>query len=186
MIVTGKGVSETVANAARSSLDPEVRQLRVGGKLGGGGESSERLSWTKETHDIAKEFEEKIDFSLLKDFGVAAKANAEMKWIGPIVYSDVSPEPLKYDRSGQGNGYFGILALGPVHLPEYGDSGNKEIKSGEVAYFRESDPVMYRSCGRSRGMESTGLHLQVYHQTHLHQTKLFAFLLPIAYFPKIG
>ena len=66
------------------------------------------------------------------------------------MYSDVLSDPLRYDRSGPGKGVFGVLALGTVQLPEYGDSGRKVINSGEIAYFRESDPVVYSSCGGGR------------------------------------
>jgi hypothetical protein len=59
-------------------------------------------------------------------------------------------QSLKYDRSGPGNGVWGILALGTVQLPEYGDGGSEVIRSGEVAYFRESGRVVYRSCGGAR------------------------------------
>lgn len=74
-----------------------------------------------------------------------------IKWTGPIVYSDVLSDPLKYDTSGTGNGVFGILALGTLKLPEIGGT-SKVIASGAVAYFRESDNVVYRSCEGGRGI----------------------------------
>jgi hypothetical protein len=72
--------------------------------------------------------------------------------VGPIVYSDVLANSLKYDKSGPRNSVVGILALDIVQLPEYGDTSRKEIESGSVAYFRESDRVVYRSCGGRRGV----------------------------------
>jgi hypothetical protein len=59
---------------------------------------------------------------------------------------------LKYNRSGPGKGIIRILVLGTVHLPEYGDSSTREIQSSSAAYFLESDPVVYRLCGGSRGI----------------------------------
>lgn len=57
MIVTGSGITGTLADAARESLDKEVDRLRKGGLLKAGKKTSERLVWTKETHSAAKEFE---------------------------------------------------------------------------------------------------------------------------------
>ena len=70
----------------------------------------------------------------------------------PIIYSNVLRDPLQYDKSGPKEGIIGILALGTVQLPEYGDSRDVEIESGSAAFFLESDSVVYRSCGGSRGI----------------------------------
>merc|ERR1712036_213024 len=77
----------------------------------------------------------------------------DIQWVMPIIYSNVLPDPLKYDKSGPKEGIIGILALGIVQLPEYGDSGEVEIESGSAAFFLESDSVVYRPCG---GFSATG------------------------------
>lgn len=68
------------------------------------------------------------------------------------MYSDAMSPPLKYATAAEGYGILGILALGTLQLPEIGDSGSREIKSGHVAYFRASDSVVYRSCGGGQGI----------------------------------
>jgi len=68
------------------------------------------------------------------------------------VYSDVLSDPLSYASSAPAYGIIGILALGALQLPEIGKSGSESIKSGSVAYFRGSDPIIYRSCGGGRGI----------------------------------
>ena len=92
-----------------------------------------------------------VDLAPLKNLGVTAKQE-HIQWRMPIIYSNVLPDPLKYDKSGPKEGIIGILALGIVQLPEYGDSGEVEIESGSAAFFLESDSVVYRSCGGSRGI----------------------------------
>jgi hypothetical protein len=57
MIVTGSGISGTVADIARASLDKEIDQLQAEERLKAGKKTMERLGWTKETHSAAKEFE---------------------------------------------------------------------------------------------------------------------------------
>jgi hypothetical protein len=79
-------------------------------------------------------------------------AKENIKWTGPIVYHDVLPDPPIYQSIAPGYNVIGILALGTLQLPEIGGSGKKEISSGSVAYFRGSDPVVYRSCGGGRGI----------------------------------
>jgi hypothetical protein len=81
-----------------------------------------------------------------------SSAKGKIKWAGPIVYSDVLSEPLTYQSVAPGYSAIGILALGTLQLPEIGESGRREIESGSVAYFRGSDPVVYRSCGGGRGI----------------------------------
>jgi hypothetical protein len=68
------------------------------------------------------------------------------------VYLDVLFDPLRYQSSAPGYNVIGILALGSLQLPQIGESGTKTISSGSVAYFRGSDPVVYRSCGGGRGI----------------------------------
>ncbi|PVH68177.1 hypothetical protein DL98DRAFT_662289 [Cadophora sp. DSE1049] len=141
MIVTSPGISGSAAENARASLDAQVAQLQADGMLEPGKSSHEKLNWTDETIAAAQEFKTTVDLTPLKDLGIAAKQE-DIQWRIPIVYSDVVSDPLKYDRSGPGKGIIGILALGTVHLPEYGDSGTREIQSGSAAYFLESDPVV--------------------------------------------
>lgn len=69
-----------------------------------------------------------------------------------VLYTDVLSDPLKYSCSAEGYGVLGIIALGTLQLPEIGGNGSEEIRSGTVAYFLESDPVVYRSCGGGRGI----------------------------------
>lgn len=69
-----------------------------------------------------------------------------------MVYSDVLPQPRKYSSPAEKYGVLGIMALGTLQLPEIGDSGSKEIKSGTVAYISGSDSVVYRSCGGGRAI----------------------------------
>merc|ERR1712098_441195 len=75
-----------------------------------------------------------VDLTPLKSLGVDAKQE-DIQWVMPIIYSNVLPDPLKYDKSGPKEGIIGILALGIVQLPEYGDSGEVEIESGSAAFF---------------------------------------------------
>lgn len=69
-----------------------------------------------------------------------------------MVYTDVLSDPFRYSSSAEGYGILGIMALGTLQLPEIGNNGSIEIKSGAVAYFLGSDPVVYRSCGGGRGI----------------------------------
>jgi len=151
MIVTSSGISERIAEGARASLDAQVAQLQSEGKLEPGKSSHEKLTWTPETIAAAQEFQKTVDLAPLKNLGVTAKQE-HIQWRMPIIYSNVLPDPLKYDKSGPGKGIIGILALGTVQLPESGDSGEAEIESGSAAFFLESDSVVYRSCGGSRGI----------------------------------
>ena len=73
-------------------------------------------------------------------------------WAGPIVYGDVLTTPVIYQSSGQGYGVIGMLALGDLTLPEVGGSGHTTIRSGSVAYYRDTLPVVYRACGGGRGI----------------------------------
>lgn len=57
MIATGPGISASLAEAARMSLDEAVSHLRDAGKLDAGKKTSERMGWTKETHNAAQELE---------------------------------------------------------------------------------------------------------------------------------
>lgn len=66
--------------------------------------------------------------------------------MGPIVYGDVLPDPLRYPSSALGYGIIGIIALGTLHLPDVGDSRGISISSGSVAYFRDASLVEYKSC----------------------------------------
>jgi len=169
MIVTSSGISESSAERARASLDAQVAQIQAEGKLEPGKSSHEKLTWTPETIAVAQEFQkvslhnaliaspsadrpkQTVDLTPLKSLGVDAKQE-DIQWVMPIIYSNVLPDPLKYDKSGPKEGIIGILALGIVQLPEYGDSGEVEIESGSAAFFLESDSVVYRSCGGSRGI----------------------------------
>merc|ERR1711977_362912 len=151
MIVTSSGISESSAERARASLDAQVAQIQAEGKLEPGKSSHEKLTWTPETIAVAQEFQKTVDLTPLKSLGVDAKQE-DIQWVMPIIYSNVLPDPLKYDKSGPKEGIIGILALGIVQLPEYGDSGEVEIESGSAAFFLESDSVVYRSCGGSRGI----------------------------------
>merc|ERR1712058_186217 len=151
MIVTSSGISESIAERARASLDAQVAQIQAEGKLEPGKSSHEKLTWTPETIAVAQEFQKTVDLTPLKSLGVDAKQE-DIQWVMPIIYSNVLPDPLKYDKSGPKEGIIGILALGIVQLPEYGDSGEVEIESGSAAFFLESDSVVYRSCGGSRGI----------------------------------
>ncbi|TGO43912.1 hypothetical protein BCON_0735g00020 [Botryotinia convoluta] len=154
MIIFGPGVAETVADSARTSLDREIEQLRAEGRLEAGKKTLEGLRWTPETLEAARGFEKNIDLSPLTALGIDTNniAKENIKWTGPVVYADVLLDPLKYSSSAAGGGIFGILALDNFQLPEIGDSGSKKIQSGSVAYFRDSDPVVYRSCGGGRGI----------------------------------
>ncbi|KFY09645.1 hypothetical protein V492_05415 [Pseudogymnoascus sp. VKM F-4246] len=151
----GPGVPQTLADEARRSLDDEVDKLRVDGILEAGKATMERLKWTDVTLKAARDFEKIADFAPPKTLGfpdLPTHAKGNIKWTGPIVYSDVLADPLKYYSSSIPEyGILGILALGSLVLPEIGGS-SMEIESGTVAYFRVSDPVTYRSCGGGRGI----------------------------------
>ncbi|KFY02482.1 hypothetical protein O988_02129 [Pseudogymnoascus sp. VKM F-3808] len=155
MIALGPGVPQSLADGARRSLDDQVDKLRIDGKLEAGKATLERLKWTDLTLKAARDFEEVADFASPQTLGVPdlpTHAKGNIKWTGPIVYSDVSADPRKYSSSSIAEyGILGILALGSLVLPEIGGS-SKEIESGTVAYFRASDPVTYRSCGGGRGI----------------------------------
>ena len=56
MIVTSSGISESIAEDARASLDAQVAQLQAEGKLEPGKSSHEQLTWTPETIAAAREF----------------------------------------------------------------------------------------------------------------------------------
>jgi hypothetical protein len=56
MIVTSSGISGTVAENARASLDAQVAQLQAEGILEPGKSSHEKLKWTPETIAAAQEF----------------------------------------------------------------------------------------------------------------------------------
>ncbi|TGO91200.1 hypothetical protein BPOR_0035g00010 [Botrytis porri] len=159
MIIFGPGVAETVADSARTSLDREIEQLRAEGRLEAGKKTLEGLRWTPGRLKLPEALRryglrKNIDLSPLTALGIDTNniAKEDIKWTGPVVYADVRSDPLKYSSSAAGGGIFGILALGNLPLPEIGDSGSKEIQSGSVAYFRDSDPVVYRSCGGGRGI----------------------------------
>ena len=92
-----------------------------------------------------------VDLSIIKSLGIPNATKENIKWIGPIVYLDVLPDPVKYTVPEE-YGILGILALGTLQLPEIGDAGSKELESGAVAYYLASDPVVYRSCGGGRGI----------------------------------
>ncbi|CZT52685.1 uncharacterized protein RSE6_14040 [Rhynchosporium secalis] len=140
MIFINSGISESVAEDARASLDAQVARLQAEGKLEPGKSSHEQLKWTPETIAAAQAFQTTVDLTPLKNLAVTAKQE-DIQWGMPIIYSDVLPDPLKYDKSGPGKGVIGILALGTVQLPESGDSGEAEIESGSAAFFLESDSV---------------------------------------------
>lgn len=152
MIESGPGIAESLAAAARASLDEQVKKLRAQGRLDAGKSTLEKLEWTTETAQAGQEFKKNVDLALLKTFGVTNRTSEDIKWTGPIVYSDAMSPPLKYATAAEGYGILGILALGTLQLPEIGDSGSREIKSGHVAYFRASDSVVYRSCGGGQGI----------------------------------
>ncbi|KAF7855373.1 hypothetical protein EAF04_010116 [Stromatinia cepivora] len=154
MIVFGPGVAKTAADSACASHDKEISQLRAEGRLEAGKKTMEALKWTPETLQLAHGFAKILDLSPLDALGIASQniSKDKIKWIGPIVYSDVLPNPVIYGSSAAKGGFLGILALGTLKLPEIGDSGAKEIQSGSVAYFRDSDSIVYRSCGGGRGI----------------------------------
>jgi hypothetical protein len=56
MIEFGPGVAESIADAARSSLDEQVQKLRVEGKLDAGTSTIVKLDWTPETAKAGEEF----------------------------------------------------------------------------------------------------------------------------------
>jgi hypothetical protein len=96
-----------------------------------------------------------VNLEPLETLGVTtgqSNMKGNIKWTGPIVYHNVLSEPPTYQHIAPGYKVIGILALGTLQLPEIGESGKKEISSGLVAYFRGSDPVVYRSCGGGRGI----------------------------------
>ncbi|OBT82967.1 hypothetical protein VE02_08462 [Pseudogymnoascus sp. 03VT05] len=102
MIAPGLGIPQTLADEARRSLNDQVDKLRVDGKLEAGKATMERLEWTDVTYKAARDFEEVADFAPPKtlrfpDLPTHAKGN--IKWTGPIVYSDVLADPLKYYSS---------------------------------------------------------------------------------------
>merc|ERR1712000_765162 len=113
MIVTSSGISESIAERARASLDAQVAQIQAEGKLEPGKSSHEKLTWTPETIAVAQEFQKTVDLTPLKSLGVDAKQE-DIQWVMPIIYSNVLPDPLKYDKSGPKEGIIGILALGIV------------------------------------------------------------------------
>lgn len=61
-------------------------------------------------------------------------------------------KPISYSTSNLTVEVIGILAVGPLQLPEVGNSGAMKISSGSVALFRAGLPVVYRSCGGGRGI----------------------------------
>ncbi|KAG9231375.1 hypothetical protein BJ875DRAFT_444153 [Amylocarpus encephaloides] len=156
MILTKtEAITGAVAEAARASLDKEIDRKKAEGKLDAGQRTLEILTWTTETLKAAKDFESSIDlpsFETLEVTPTPSNTKDNIKWVGPIVYGDVLPKPLRYQSSAQGYGIIGILALGSLQLPEVGNSGSKQIQSGSVAYFRDASPVVYRSCGGGRGI----------------------------------
>ncbi|TVY80935.1 hypothetical protein LSUE1_G004522 [Lachnellula suecica] len=156
MIVIGEGINGTIAEDARASLDEVIDQLRAEGRLEAGQETThETLKWTTETIRAAGDFEKTVNLKPLETLGVTTgqgNMKGNIKWTGPIVYHDVLPDPPTYQQIAPGYEVIGILALGTLQLPEIGESGKKEISSGSVAYFRGSDPVVYRSCGGGRGI----------------------------------
>merc|ERR1712230_347833 len=115
-----------------ASLDEQVKKLRAQGRLDAGKSTLEKLEWTTETAQAGQEFKKNVDLALLKTFGVTNRTSEDIKWTGPIVYSDAMSPPLKYATAAEGYGILGILALGTLQLPEIGDSGSREIKSGHV------------------------------------------------------
>lgn len=143
---TSSVINQQVADAAFASLDEEVTRKRAEGVLAAGQCTNEKLSWTTETLNAAKEFEKSIDVTPLKILNVIANKGSDIQWAGPIIYADVLAEPLKYEYTALGYGVVGILALGPLHLPDVGDSRGVSISSGSVAYFRDNLPVVYKSC----------------------------------------
>jgi len=152
MIVTRSGaIPEALAEAARASLDDEVARRRAEGALEAGQRSSVKLEWTTQTAAVVQAFEKTVDVQTIQSLGVTLRNNA-IKWAGPIVYIDVLPEPMRFPSSALGYGIIGILALGPLQLPEIGESGPIQIETGSVAYFRDSSPVVYRACGGGRGI----------------------------------
>ena len=90
-----------------------------------------------------------MDHILIQSIG--GNPAGSIKWACPIVYCDVLPEPMSYPSTALGYGIIGIIALGALDLPEFGDSGPRTIESGSVVYFRDSSPVIYRAC-KGRGI----------------------------------
>lgn len=89
---------------------------------------------------------------MLEKLGVTNRTSDNIKWTGPMVYSDVLPQPKTYKSPADEYGVLGIIALGTLRLPEIGDRGSVEIGSGTVAYITGSDSVVYRSCGGGRAI----------------------------------
>lgn len=56
MIEFGPGVAKPVAEAARASLDEQVKKLKDEGKLDAGKSTVVKLDWTTETAKAGEEF----------------------------------------------------------------------------------------------------------------------------------
>jgi hypothetical protein len=153
IVTKDKAIPKAIADAACQSLDKEIARKTGEGALDAGKMSSVRLEWTKQTQDAVRAFEaERESANLAPIESLGGNPTGSIKWACPIVYSDVSTEPMRFPSSALGYGIIGILALGILHLPEIGESGPTVIESGSVAYFRDSSPVTYRACGGGRGI----------------------------------
>jgi len=70
MIESGPGIAESLAAAARASLDEQVKKLRAQGRLDAGKSTLEKLEWTTETAQAGQEFK-KVNPAILKSSSVA-------------------------------------------------------------------------------------------------------------------
>lgn len=145
-------VPKTIADAACESLDKEIAQMRKEGALQAGQRSMVNLEWTPETAAVCHVYEMSADLTPIQSLRRNPRSQVKFKWVGPIVYVDVMPNPMSFPSLALGYGIIGIIALGDLHLPEIGDSGPIMIESGSVAYFRDLSPVVYRACGGGRGI----------------------------------
>jgi hypothetical protein len=153
LVIKDKAIPKDVADAACRSLDKEIARKRGEGALEAGKKSSVKLEWTKETQSAVRAFESAHSSANLAPIAsLGGNPAGKVGFAGPIVYSDVSTEPMRFPSSILGVGIMGIIALGTLHLPEFGDSGPTVIESGSIAYFRDSSPVTYRACGGGRGI----------------------------------
>ncbi|KAH8591184.1 hypothetical protein B0O99DRAFT_274582 [Bisporella sp. PMI_857] len=147
-------IPQETADAACESLDEEVDQKREKGALKAGTASSVRLGWTTQARKVAEvfktAFKESTDVALMIQ-NLGGNPSGKLVIGSPFVYTDVSSTPLRYPSSALFYGIMGIIALGPLDLPDVGDSRSTRIESGSVAYFRDASPIEYRKC-KGRGI----------------------------------